>query len=182
MPRIQAKDENTIQVITVTLDTNVLVAYWKEEDNALVAESLLNLAQQGKIDLAITSRINADIPRPSLADRINELPDLKVQQIGAPFRFGHSSWDEGDVWGSDVFIEVVTSLEEEPNQAGRQKRDWRDWDHLQGHYLRRREFFLTWDDGILVLASKLREKLGIVAMKPEEFLASVFKPTRNGQL
>ena len=72
-------------MITVTLDTTVLVAQWKNEENAAATEALLNLAEHGQIDLAITSRISVDIPRPPLADRINELPALEVATIGAPF-------------------------------------------------------------------------------------------------
>lgn len=160
-------------MITVTLDTNVLAAHWDEEENSSVTESLLNLARQGNIDLAITSRINADVTRSPWKDRINELQDLNVRQISGPLRWDYSKWDEGDVFGSDDFAKVMTSLEEGLDREGRKKKrpDWRDWDHLHGHYLARRQFFLTWDEGIVYLSSKLREKLDIVVMKPEEFLA-----------
>ena len=72
-------------MISVTLDTNVLVEYWCNQHKAAVTKSVLNLAKHGKIELAITSRINADIPDLPLADRINELPVLNVQQIGSAF-------------------------------------------------------------------------------------------------
>ena len=48
--------------------------------------------------------------------------------------------------------------------------DWRDWDHLHAHYLRRRDVFLTWDGGILDCADELKGKLDIVVMRPEEYL------------
>lgn len=83
-------------MITVTLDTNVLVDYWRHQKIVLFTESLLDLGQQGKIEMAITSRIGADIPDLPLTTRINDLPQLNVQRIGAVFRLGHLSLDGGD--------------------------------------------------------------------------------------
>ncbi len=169
-------------MITVTLDTTVLVAQWKNEENAAATEALLNLAEHGQIDLAITTRISADIPRPPLADRIDELPALKVSKIGAPFRWDHSKWGGGDVWASEEFGKIMSAIDECLDSQGitNNRPDWRDWDHLQGHYLAERDVFVTWDGGILKLATVLREKLGIVAMKPEEFLVTDFKSSTIG--
>jgi len=62
----------------LTLDTNLLLEYWKQQKRMDVTEKLLSLARLGKIDLAVTARIREDIPRPPLADRINELPELQI--------------------------------------------------------------------------------------------------------
>ena len=161
-------------MITVTLDTNVLVEYWRNRKNVLFTESLLDLAQQGKIDLAITSRISADIPDLPLANRINDLPQLNVQQIGSVFRLDHSSLDGGERLGSDSFLNVVDSLDNRFDREGRVKRrpDCRDWDHLHGHYLSDRDVFLTWDRPILEVASELQQQLGMVVTTPHEFLDS----------
>ena len=161
-------------MITATLDTNVLVEYWRNRKNVLFAESLLDLAQQGKIDLAITSRVNADIPDLPLANRINDLPQLNVQQIGSVFRLGHSTLGGGDRLGSDAFVNVMDSLDNRFDREGRVKRrpDWKDWDHLQGHYLSGRDVFLTWDRPILDVASELQQQLGIVVTTPQAFLDS----------
>ena len=170
-------------MITVTLDTNVLVEYWRNQKNVLFTESLLDLAQQGKIDLAITSRISADIPDLPLANRINDLPQLNVQQIGAVFRFDHSSFDGGDVLGSDAFVNVMDSLDNRFDREGRVKRrpDWKDWDHLHGHYLSGRDIFLTWDRPILEVASELQQQLGIVVTTPQEFLDSQAEITKDSR-
>ena len=159
---------------TVTLDTNVLVVYWRNQENLLAAKSLLDLAQQRKIDLAVTSRISADIPDLPLANRINDLSHLNVQQIGSVFRLDHSSLDGGDMLGSDSFLRIVDSLENSFDREGRVKKrpDWRDWDHLHGHFLSGRDVFLTWDRPILDVASELRQQLGIVVTTPQEFLNS----------
>lgn len=170
-------------MITATLDTNVLVEYWRNRKNVLFAESLLDLAQQGKIDLAITSRISADIPDLPLANRINDLPQLNVQQFGSVFRLDHSSLDGGDVLGSDAFVNVMDSLDNRFDREGRVKRrpDWKDWDHLHGHYLSGRDVFLTWDRPILEVVSELQQQLGIVVTTPQEFLDLQTELTKDSQ-
>ena len=166
---------------TVTLDTNVLVEFWRNQNRATVTESLLNLAESSQVDLAITSRINADIPLPPLANRINQLPELKVQQIGAVFRLDHSALDGGDMLGSDEFLNVIELVEDQLDQQhkNRKRPDWRDWDHLHGHYLTGREVFLTWDGPILEVAAELKARLGVTVMKPEEFLDQLSKATSS---
>ena len=170
-------------MITVTLDTNVLVEYWRNQKNVLFTESLLDLAQQEKIDLAITSRISADIPALPLANRINDLPQLNVQQIGSAFRLDHSSLDGGDVLGCDAFVNVMDSLDNRFDREGRVKRrpDWKDWDHLHGHYLSGRDVFLTWDRPILEVASELQQQLGIVVTTPQEFFDSQTEITKDSR-
>ena len=159
---------------TATLDTSVLMEFWCNLDKAEITKSLLNLAKDVQIDLAITSRIKADVPNMPLANRINELPTLNVRQISSVFRFDCSKWDEGDLWGSDVFTKVMTATEDWLDRQGRSKSrpDWKDWDHLHGHFLSRRQVFLTWDCGILAVASELHEQLGVVVSAPEDFLSS----------
>ena len=72
--------------------------------------------------------------------------------------------------GSTKFQEVVNSLPDDPNRPRKKRPDWRDWDHLQAHYLNERDVFLTWDKGILNAARHFKEKLGIVIMEPKEYL------------
>ena len=160
---------------TATLDTSVLEEYWREQEKAAVTESLLDLAARRMVNLAITSRINADIPELPLANRINDLPELNVQEIGSVFGLDYSALDGGDVLGSDIFLDVISALDAELDRQGRRKRrpDWRDWDHLHGHYLSGREVFLTWDRPILDVASELHNRLGLVVMAPEDFLRSL---------
>ena len=80
--------------------------------------------------------------------------------------------------GSDSycrFLSVVGILEHKMNIEGRKRKrpDWRDWDHLYGHYIAGRTAFLTWDQLILDAAPELRSGLGVVVMKPEEFLSQM---------
>ena len=163
---------------TITLDTNIFMEFWNEGDKAGVVEALLNLAASAQVDLATTNRIAVDVPLPPLAERINDLPKLNVEQIGSVFRLGHSALGGGDMIGSDSFLDVINALEHKMDLEGRVKKrpDWRDWDHLHGHYLTGRDTFLTWDQPILDVASELLSSLGIGAMKPEKFLSQIADP------
>ena len=93
----------------------MLVEFWKNRDKAATTKTLLDLAQSGLLDLAVTSRI--------------------------------------------MF-----------NRHGRVK-NHPDWDHIHGHYLKGRDVFLTWDRPLLDAAPELKAQLGIVVMKPEDFLS-----------
>ena len=164
----------TTLIPKATLDTNVVVELWDDRKKAAITRTLVSLARSGLVDLAITSRIREDIPRPPLADRINELPSLKVQQIGSVFVLGHSCLGGGDMLSGDEFPEVEGRIEGIFDRQGRVKNrpDWRDWDHIHGHYLKGRDVFLTWDRPILDAAEELKAQLGIKVMKPEDFLSS----------
>ena len=162
--------EKKITVVpSVTLDTSVIVEYLEKYGKVVVAESLLELAQNGQLDLSVTGRIREDIPRQPLSERINELPELGIREMGSIVRTGH--WRPGrDTAGNTKFQEAIDSLPDDPSRPSRKRPDWRDWDHVQTHYLNGRDVFLTWDKGILNAASHLKEKLDIVIMTPENYL------------
>ena len=161
------------EILEVTLDTNVLVEFWKDRDKAATTKTLLDLAQSWLLDLAVTSRIGNDIPHSPMADQLDELPEIGVKGIGSPFRLDMSALDGGDMLGSDEFLDVVGQIEDRFNRQGRVKNrpDWRDWDHIHGHYVKGRDVFLTWDRPLLGAAPQLKAQLGIVVMKPEDFLS-----------
>ncbi len=167
--------DRIIELPTVTLDTNVVMEWWKEQRNAEHVKKLWDLSENLQIDLAVTGRIRDDIPRPPLAEKINELPNLNIQDLGSVIRFGH--WKAGiDVAGNNEFREFVKSLTDAKkfNQMNKEERpDWRDWDHVHTHYRYGRNFFLTWDKKILHFDSELQDRLGIIVMTPEKFLACI---------
>jgi len=155
----------------LTLDTNVIMEHWKNQKNASIVEKLLELAINGNIDLAITSRIHEDVPNLPLSERINQLEILHINEIPSVTRLDY--WKIGrDILGDDIFINCVKSIIEELAKGNQKPPDWRDFDHLHAHFLLKRDAFLTWDKGILNISSILNEKLGIVIMCPEKFLKS----------
>ncbi|MCY3886088.1 MAG: hypothetical protein OXG19_00020 [Chloroflexi bacterium] len=166
---------------TATLDTSVMQEFWRDQNRAEAVRQLLCISGRGEIDLVVTTRISADVPRPPLAERINELPDLGVETIGSSFRVGVSR-----VGGKDMIVgpraeELASFIEEQAQKLGLGKRrpDWRDADHLYGHMVARRDVFLTWDRGILDLAEALHERFGLTVMQPEAFVASTHDSRRS---
>ena len=161
---------------SATLDTNLLVEYWKNQAKAAVVEGLLELARNGQLDLAVTARIREDIPQPPLSDRINKLPEISVQEIGTVMRLGVGVLGR-DSLGDGGFIDVADQLTDEFSRRSTNPPDWRDWDHVphamereERHYLAGRDVFLTWDKRILDVAYELQNKLGVTVMKPEDYL------------
>lgn len=157
---------------TLTLDTNLLQEYWRQQDKSEVVERLLRLAKQGKVDLAVTARVHEDIPNPPLSDRLNELPELGVGVTGSVARVGR--WVLGrDMLADEAFASFYATACELARQCGKKPPDWRDWDHLHAHYLLHRQVFLTWDEGIVCLAETLKRQFGITVMKPEAYLQAL---------
>ena len=169
--------DKIVKLPTVTLDTNVVREWWENRAKVEYVNTLLNLGINRKIDISVTSRISDDIPEPPLADKINELPNLNVRDIGSVIRFGR--WKAGiDVAGNDEFKKFFNSpaVVKKLNQMNAEKRpDWRDWDHLHTHYRYKRDCFLTWDKGILHFADELKKKLDVIVMKPDTFIF-IIKP------
>ena len=167
--------DEIIKLPTVTLDTNVIREWWEDRAKIEHVNKLLELGKSFKIDLAVTGRISDDIPEPPLADRINELPNLNIHDIGSVIRFG--PWKVGtDVAGNDEFKRFLDSpaIVKKLNQMNAEKRpDWRDWDHLHTHYRYKRDCFLTWDKGILHFADELKKKLNVIVMRPDSFISIV---------
>ena len=158
---------------TVTLDTNVVQEYWHQRARIAIVEALIDLAEDELISLAVTRRIYADVPHPPLADRISKLHEIGVNLTGSVFRLDVSALDGGDMLGSDIAMDVFESVAYNLAHQGQPAPDWRDWDHVHGHYLSGRDVFLTWDKDILRAAPQLKAQLEIAIMKPEEFIAKL---------
>lgn len=155
----------------LTLDTSVILEYFKKQDKCEYVEQLLDLAEQHKIDLAVTARIHEDIPRDPLAKRLNELPELNIKETGTVFRLDLGVLDR-DILGDESFCNFVPIGNALAKQRIQRKNppDYRDWDHLHGHHLLHRDIFLTWDEPILCLHDELKDQFGIIVMKPDEYL------------
>lgn len=143
-------------------------------------QKLLELNRNGWIDLAVTSRIHANIPADPWASELKEeLNKLTIVEIGSVTRLG--SWRLGEDRLSDKrFLGVASSICDRHTPTDPKIPDHRDWDHLHGHHLANRDVFLTWDRNILRLASELRQRLNLIAMAPEEFLKNHRHPTPDG--
>src|SRR5688572_23487598 len=110
--------------LRITIDTNLLLEYWKFHAKANVVAELLRMAGQDKIDLAITARVREDIPSEPLASQLNMLSELHIQEISSVARLGY--WVLGrDRLGSEAFEQFHN--ETNAKRANRNKTvEWQD--------------------------------------------------------
>ena len=153
----------------ITLDTNLLLEYWKDQKRRAVIERLIELSRRELVELVVTARIREDVPRFPLSEKIDQLSDLNVQEGPSITRLGCWVLDR-DVLADDSFVEVSERVDDELRHRGRNPPDWRDWDHLHAHFLSGRSVFLTWDERILEAAAALQVELGIDVNTPEGWL------------
>ncbi|MGH8942260.1 MAG: hypothetical protein ACRDWF_05535 [Acidimicrobiia bacterium] len=144
----------------VTLDTMVVWEWLKYERAVEELNQLIQLHESGTIELAVTATIHRDIYHGRMAERLEALPDIGVEEVGGVARVG--SWMIGrDLLADETFAEWSEVLES-PGTA--------DFDHLHAHMLNLRDFFLTIDKGILDLAGELSTRFGIEVRTPAAFL------------
>jgi hypothetical protein len=154
--------------LRVTLDTNLLHEYWKEREKKVHVETLLRLAKEGRVELAVTARVREDIPDEPMASQIDQLPELGIAETGSVTRLDY--WVLGrDQLGSDEFA----AYEAEVRASGAREPNWKDLDHLHAHMLQRRDVFVTWEGSILRRGETLAGRFGIVVMKPEDLIESL---------
>ena len=161
------------QIIHVTIDTNILQELWRNQDKSEIVKDLLTLSDKGRLDLAVTTRIEYDIPLPPLSERFDELPVLGVQKIGTVGRWGVSTWGGGDFWSDGRAVEVESAIASSLHERGLRAPETADFDHIFGHHIAERDVFLTWDKAILRAADLFREHLGVRIVAPEDFLAEL---------
>lgn len=165
-----SKKEHTPRV---TLDTNVLFEFWTKREKRDVAEQLLNLSDEDRIDLAVTTRIKQDIPYPRLSERVKELPTMDVRTVGSVFRVGVSVVGSEDTVTDGHYRETQEIIESKLRARGQCPPQTADFDHIFGHHIANRDVFLTWDGGILIAAEYFADSLGVRIQTPEDFIAEL---------
>jgi hypothetical protein len=154
----------------LTLDTMLARDLLEQRPQREATEAILELAHRGHCELAVTARIREDVPADPLASRIDELQLLAIEETGSITRLGY--WVLGrDQIASDDFAAFDKEIQERRSR-GEKVPDWRDLDHLHAHFQQKRDVFLTRDGPILGLAGELRQRFGIVVMRPDEYLRS----------
>ncbi|MCY4386441.1 MAG: hypothetical protein OXC18_04965 [Desulfurellaceae bacterium] len=160
-------------MLEVTIDTNVFQEYEKKQDKWEVAGKVFALAEQGKIDMTLTTRVRADMPDGPLREALeSRLAKSWFTLSPAAIQYDSDSGEETD-YASDFMIDdFMAALEKRDRKRGRRKKipSQIDRDHVQGYHLSRRDVFLTWDKEVLRWAADLKRRFGILVMTPEAFL------------
>jgi len=162
----------TVTMLKITLDTCEII----NADRSVLLIRLKELISQGKIDVAVTTRVIADKDQDqNLARKKTHLNALdEYPTIGTNFRLDFSRLGSGDfLIGEDldligkkiehvIFTEIHLDDKHSHNK-------WADVDHLIGHYQSGRDVFVTEDLDILKKHRNLHE-LGIEVESLQTFV------------
>jgi len=97
-------------------------------------------------------------------------------EVGVSFRLDFSRLDSGDFLAGEEHAQLSKQIEKilfgkiSANDK-RAHNKTADIDHLEGHYFAKRDVFITQDGRMWKKRNVLREQLGIVVEKPQEFLS-----------
>ncbi|ADJ22479.1 hypothetical protein Hden_0658 [Hyphomicrobium denitrificans ATCC 51888] len=167
----------------LTIDANCVINVFDPvRDSATSVDelrALIRYAMENKVEIAVTTRLEADL----LRDR-NEMRRAKLLSMLEMFPIVSTvgRWDVS-IWDGDVFADKRTArLNDEIQQIifpgltpadARYSNKINDVDHLTGHVIDCRDIFVTDDRGILRRRDQLRHGPGVVVMTPAEALAHV---------
>lgn len=171
---------NTIPKIT--LDNNCvinLLDYKAQSPTSVDAlKSLFQMALSNKVDIAITTRVEADLSNDKNEDR--RLAMVKTLElfpiIGTVGRVGLSRIGSGDFIVDYKVINLSDELQKIIFPGGLDKSSAtyinkvNDLDHIIGHMTHGRDIFVTDDKGILRKQNQLKESPGVLVMSPESCL------------
>lgn len=161
-------------MLKVTIDTNVII---NKKTRGLVAQ-IKQLAGQDLIDIAVTTRVVADKDQDQVeARKAKHLKEFdNYPKVGTIARLNFTRLDSGDFLAGEEHVQVSQQIEKvlfgKISPSDRRAHNKRaDVDHLVGHYFAKRDVFVTQENRMWEKRNELREQLGIVVEKPQEFLS-----------
>jgi hypothetical protein len=166
----------------ITLDTNCIINLFDVTAKTPTSvTALTRIVKEGfanRADIAITTRVEADLLNDKDPDRkaaMLKMLDL-LPVVGTVGRWGTTTWDSGDFWGSDKTAKLALEIQNVifpgllPSDR-RYRNKQMDVDHLVGHLINGREIFVTDDSGILSKRDALKRSPGLLVMSPDECIA-----------
>lgn len=166
----------------ITLDANCVINLFDRHSDSATSvpeiETLVRYGLDGKAEIAVTTRLEADLSQDKNEDRRRSLVAMLnmfpvIPSIG---RWEVSKWDQ-DKWATDASerlnqeIKNILSPGLQPGAATFANRI-NDIDHLTGHVLDKRDIFVTDDKGILRKRDQLKG-LGILVMNPAQCVGHI---------
>ena len=159
--------------LQITIDTNVLIdGLDGEPENRAVFDALLSLHREGRVEIALSTRLEQDKSDDSDVGRVGRHHEAAKEfaVIGGPARINVSRLGSRDVIADGDQANRLAKMFGVQNFASANKHTVWDVDHLYAHWSDDRDVFLTYDKGILNKKRALKNA-GIVVMDPPEFLA-----------
>lgn len=174
----------TISRTTITLDTNCIINLFDGTSRTSTSVSeladLFRHALSGKIEIAVTTRVEADLLQDRNIERqagmLRHLAMLPVN--GTVGRWDTSKWDGGDIYVGDDEIAEINKIQKIlfPDLSPDDKRyvnKINDVDHLFGHHFSHRDIFVTDDRDIRRKGDQLQAEFGLVVMIPSECITHI---------
>lgn len=168
----------------VTIDTNCVINLFDRSSPSGTSieelQTLFRYALSGRIELAVTTRLESDLLQDKdesrRAEMLRKLEMLPI--VGTVARWDVSRWDSDDFWSDDRSERLANEIQGilSPGLTPADKRfsnKVNDIDHLVGHAWNRRDIFVTDDSGILRRVEELARAVGIVVKRPAECVAYV---------
>ena len=163
----------------LTIDANCIInVFESERDSATSVNELFALiryAMENKAEIAITTRLEADI----LRDRNKERRDKLLSKLNLfPIISTVGRWDVSAVFADERTARLNNEIQQvlfpglTPADA-RYSNKINDIDHLTGHVIDHRDIFVTDDKGLLRRQDQLRAGPGVVVMTPADALAHI---------
>lgn len=167
----------------LTIDANCIINLFDLESGSATSveelRALVRYAMEGKVEIAVTTRLEADLlrdrneaRRQPLLETLNMFP-----VISTVARWDVSKWD-GDLWADDRTVRLNEEIQQilspglttaDPRYSNKVN----DIDHLTGHVIDARDIFITDDKGILRRRDQLRNGPGIIVMTPAQALSHI---------
>lgn len=134
---------------------------------------MVNHAEKGNIELAMTTRVKSDTRDKSSSkgesriwNKIQTFPLLET--IGTAFRLDVSYLDSGDFLISEYGSKMVDDLTELMKGAQTE-----DIDHIFGHMIGKRDIFVTSDPHFLDHHDELLNEFGVLVLTPEDAVKEI---------
>ena len=148
----------------ITLDTNCLYDYF--ERNSEYLEKLIEFQKEGRIEIAITTRVKVDTygknQNSLIWKKIQNFPCITVPTYG---RYDCSDFDQ-DYFADEAANERQTLIQ---SCIGSTIKKLIDVDHLLGHIINKRDIFVTSDkDDFIKHRDCLQSKFNIKILTPKE--------------
>ncbi|HEX74194.1 MAG TPA: hypothetical protein G4N93_03505 [Dehalococcoidia bacterium] len=161
-------------MLKVSIDSNMII---NEKTLGLLAQ-IKQLAEKGLIDISVTTRVIADKDQdPDEARKSKHLKEFDSYiKVGTIARTNLTWTNTGDFTVDDEGVQVSQQIEKvifgkiSANDK-RAHNKWADVDHLVGHYFAERDVFVTQENRMWKKRNVLREQLGIIVERPQEFLS-----------
>lgn len=161
----------------LTIDANCVINLFDRESTSATSveelQTLVRYALDGKAEIAVTTRLEADLERDKVEERRSALIGMleMFPVISSIMRWDVSRWDK-DLWADDASERLNDEIQKilSPGLTPQDKRfsnKINDIDHLTGHVIDKRDIFVTDDTGIVRKRDQLRD-LGIVVMTPAQ--------------